>query len=261
MFPCSIVDSSPVDAQAPVLRGQTATCSRAALPDPQVAAGRLDDETLAAHLRGMAEVKICGLTTVDDALHCIDAGADAIGLNFWPGSPRRVDVATAREIVEAVADRATMVGVFVDFTLDQVREILRETGILWAQLHGDEAPALVAELLPNAYKAIGVKDGSAIELARSYPGEHLLLDASVSGMPGGTGRTFDWDIAAAVAKERKLTLAGGLTPDNVADAIDAVNPFRVDVASGVEIAPGQKDQARVQAFITAAKAQRGQSPF
>ena len=214
---------------------------------------RLDDETLSAHPSGMVEVKICGLTTVDDALRCIEAGADAIGLNFWPRSPRHVDIPTARAIVQAAGDRAAMVGVFVDFNLKQVREILRETGVLWAQLHGDEPPELVAELLPTAYKAIGVKDGSAIELARSYPGEHLLLDASVPGMPGGTGRTFDWEIAAAVAKERKLTLAGGLNPDNVAEAIRVVNPFRVDVASGVEASPGKKDPAQVQAFITAAK--------
>jgi len=169
----------------------------------------------------MVEVKICGLTNVDDAVRCVEAGADAIGLNFWPRSPRCVDVPTARAIVQATGDRATMVGVFVDLSLEQVREILRETGVLWAQLHGDESPELVAELLPTAYKAIGVKDGSAIELARRYPGEHLLLDASVPGMPGGTGRTFDWDIAAAVANERKLTLAGGLNPDNVAEAIRA----------------------------------------
>jgi len=201
----------------------------------------------------MVEVKICGLTTVDDALYCIDAGAAAIGLNFWPGSPRCVQVSTARSIVEAVGDHAQMVGVFVDATLDQIREILRETGIEWAQLHGDEPPELVAELLPTAYKAIGVKDGSAIEAARTYPGEHLLLDASVPGIPGGTGRTFDWAIAAEVAKERKLTLAGGLNPSNVAEAIRAVNPFRVDVASGVEKAPGQKDPALVQAFLTATK--------
>jgi len=202
----------------------------------------------------MVEVKICGLTTVDDALRCIEMGADAIGLNFWPGSPRCVDAARAREIVEAAGDRAAMVGVFVDFTLDQVREILRETGLRWAQLHGDEPPELVAALLPNAYKAIGVKDSSAIEVARSYPGEHLLLDASVPGMPGGTGRTFDWDIASVVAEERKLTLAGGLTPDNVAEAVRVVQPFRVDVASGVESAPGLKDPGLVRRFIEAARA-------
>ena len=201
----------------------------------------------------MVEVKICGLTSVDDAVRCIEVGADAIGLNFWPRSPRSVDISKAREIVQAAGERAVIVGVFVDFTLKQVREILRETGISWAQLHGDEPVDLVAALLPNAYKAIAVKDGSAIELARSYPGEHLLLDASVPGMPGGTGRTFDWDIAASVAGERKLTLAGGLTPDNVREAVRAVKPFRVDVASGVESAPGRKDPELVQRFIDAAK--------
>jgi phosphoribosylanthranilate isomerase len=201
----------------------------------------------------MVEVKICGLTTVDDAVRCIEAGADAIGLNFWPRSPRNVDVPTARAIVQATGDRAVVVGVFVDFALEQVREILEETGVLWAQLHGDEPPEMVAELLPTAYKAIGVKDGSAIELARRYPGEHLLLDASVPGMPGGTGRTFDWEIAATIAKERKLTLAGGLNPDNVAEAIRAANPFRVDVASGVESEPGRKDPGLVRKLIAAAK--------
>jgi len=201
----------------------------------------------------MVEVKICGLTTVDDALRCIEAGADAIGLNFWAGSPRCVDVSTARAIVQLAGDRADMVGVFVDFTLEQISEILEETGIVWAQLHGEEPPELVAALLPNAYKAIGVKDRSAIDLARSYPGEQLLLDASVPGRPGGTGQTFDWDIAATVARERKLTLAGGLTPENVKAAVRAVRPFRVDVASGVESAPGNKDPDLVSRFIDRAK--------
>ena len=202
----------------------------------------------------MTEVKICGLTTVDDALRCIERGVDSIGLNFWPASPRCVDAQTARAIVEAGADHVQTVGVFVDFSLEQVRKILRETGIGLAQLHGAEPPELLAALLPNAYKAISVKDGTAIELARSYPGEHILLDASVPGIPGGTGRTFDWAIAAEVAKERKLTLAGGLTPDNVAEAVAVVKPFRVDVASGVESQPGRKDPDLVKRFIDAAKA-------
>lgn len=201
----------------------------------------------------MVHVKICGLTAVDDALRCIEAGADALGLNFWPGSPRCVDVPTAREIVEATTDRAQIVGVFVDFDLARIRAILSDCEIAWAQLHGQEPPELVAALLPTAYKALGVTDGSAVERAREYPGEHLLLDASVPGMPGGTGRTFDWSIAAEVARERKLTLAGGLNPDNVADAVEQVRPFRVDVASGVESAPGRKDPERVRRFIEAAK--------
>lgn len=202
----------------------------------------------------MAGVKICGLTTVNDALHCVEAGADAIGLNFWAQSPRSTDLRTARSIVRAVGDRVQTVGVFVDFSTTQITEIMAKTGVEWAQLHGQEAPAEVAALLPHAYKAIGVGDGSAIALARTYPGEHLLLDASVPGVPGGTGRTFDWSIAAEVAKVRTLTLAGGLRPDNVGRAIEAVNPFRVDVASGVESRPGHKDPALVEAFIAAARA-------
>ncbi|MDH3623217.1 MAG: phosphoribosylanthranilate isomerase [Myxococcales bacterium] len=201
----------------------------------------------------MAEIKICGLTTVDDTLRCVEAGADAIGLNFWPRSPRSIDVATAKTIVEAVGDRVQLVGVFVDFSVAQIREILMETGIEWAQLHGEESPEQVAELLPRAYKAIGAKSSSVIELARTYSGEHLLLDASVPGLPGGTGRTFDWAIAAEVARERKLTLAGGLDAKNVTEAIETVNPFRVDVASGVESEPGRKDPDLVRSFIDAAK--------
>lgn len=201
----------------------------------------------------MVAVKICGVTTVDDALQCVEAGADALGLNFWPGSPRCVDVTTARSIVDASVDRVEVVGVFVDFSLDQIRRILGESGVPWAQLHGREPPDMVAALLPRAYKALHVADGSVVELARAYPGEHLLLDASVPGVPGGTGRTFDWTIAAAVAKERKLTLAGGLNPENVQRAIRVVQPYRVDVASGVEKSPGHKDPSRVRAFIAAAK--------
>ena len=201
----------------------------------------------------MVQVKICGLTTVDDAARCVELGADALGLNFWAGSPRSTDLRTAQRIVEAVGEEATLVAVFVDAGPEEIREVLQQSGIAWAQLHGAEPPELVESLLPTAYKAIGVKDGSAIELARGYPGEHLLLDASVPGMPGGTGRTFDWAIAAEVAKERKLTLAGGLNPDNVAEAVRVVRPYRVDVASGVESAPGKKDPERVRAFIEAAK--------
>lgn len=201
----------------------------------------------------MVEVKVCGLTNVGDAMRCADLGVDAIGLNFWAPSPRSTDVPTARAVVEALQQRVQLVGVFVDSSLEQIHEILRETGIAWAQLHGHEPPELVEALLPRAYKAIGVRDGSAVEEARRYPGEHLLLDAAVPGVPGGTGRTFDWAIAAEVARERTLTLAGGLDPDNVAEAIRVVRPSRVDVASGVESMPGRKDPARVKAFIEAAK--------
>ena len=201
----------------------------------------------------MVEVKVCGITTVNDAARCLELGVDAIGINFWSKSPRSTKRKTARDIVRALDGQVQTVAVFVDASLAEVTEILEETGIEWAQLHGSESPQTVEALLPHAYKAIGVKDGSAVELARRYPGEHLLLDASVPGMPGGTGRTFDWTIAEAIARERTLTLAGGLTPENVAEAIRTVRPFRVDVASGVESSPGRKDAELVRAFVEAAK--------
>ena len=206
-----------------------------------------------AHRCSMVEVKICGIKYVEDARACVDAGADAIGLNFWPGTPRCVVIDRAREIVEAIGDKTLIVGVFVDSPIDRVRRVLRETGIGWAQLQGQETPEMVSALLPKAYKALGVKDRGVIETARRYPGEHLLLDASVPGVPGGTGRTFDWTIATQIARQRKLTLAGGLNPSNVAEAVRMARPFRVDVASGVESEPGRKDVELVRAFVDAAK--------
>jgi phosphoribosylanthranilate isomerase len=198
-------------------------------------------------------VKICGLTREDDALHCADAGADAIGLNFWPGTPRCIDVATARRIVDAIGARVLTVGVFVDASEQEIADIRERTGIACVQLHGKEPPELVTRFLPHAYKALRVKDESSIDEARRFPGQHILLDAYVAGQPGGTGHTFNWRLAAAFARERKVTLAGGLHPRNVAEAIAAVQPYCVDVASGVERSPGVKDNHAVTAFIQAAR--------
>lgn len=198
-------------------------------------------------------VKICGLKLEEDALFCAEAGADAIGLNFWPGTPRCIDVATARRIVDAVGARVLTVGVFVDASEPEIADIRERTGIACVQLHGKEPPELVTRFLPHAYKALRVKDESSIDEARRFPGEHILLDAYVAGQPGGTGHTFNWRLAAAFARERKVTLAGGLNAGNVAEAIAAVQPYCVDVASGVESAPGVKDKAAVTAFIQAAR--------
>ena len=202
----------------------------------------------------MVWVKICGLRSVEQAIGCVDAGADAIGLNFWAGTPRHVEIDIARAIVEAVGSNAQTVGVFVDADVDEIKKTVELTGVQWVQLHGQESPALLATFLPNAYKAIGVGMGEALQTSRLYGGEHVMLDAAVAGqMPGGTGHTFDWSVAEVIAKERKLTLAGGLTPDNVADAIRQVRPYRVDVASGVEQSSGDKDLDKVARFIRAAK--------
>jgi phosphoribosylanthranilate isomerase len=200
----------------------------------------------------MVRVKICGVTSLDDARMCLDAGADALGLNFWSRSARRCDEAVARSIVAALKGQTLFVGVFVDSSADEVERIRSEVGLDCVQLHGDEPPSMLQAFLPHAYKAVRVR-GDVLAAVRAYPGEHVLLDAYVPGLPGGTGATFDWTLARAVAAERKLTLAGGLTPANVREAVQTVQPYCVDVASGVESAPGVKDEALVRAFVARAR--------
>lgn len=207
----------------------------------------------------MAHVKVCGVRTAEDAIACVRLGASAIGLNFVPESVRAIDPRTAREIASAVHDearrsgaRVQVVGVVADRGIDELRALAHDIGLDCLQLHGDEPPALVAALLPHAYKAVRVATEEDVQRARSYPGTHVLVDAKVEGALGGTGATFDWSLVVSLAKERSLTLAGGLHPDNVRDAIARTNPFCVDVASGVESSPGVKDLAKVRAFIEAA---------
>jgi phosphoribosylanthranilate isomerase len=202
------------------------------------------------------KVKLCGVTSVADAELCVDAGADAIGLNFHERSPRSVSVTAAREIAERVKGRSLIVGVFVDADFERITEVTRAVGLECVQLHGDEPPELLARLLPHAYKVIRVRDRSSIEQAARYGGDHVLLDAYVPGEPGGTGKTFAWHLAEGLARTRRVTLAGGLVPGNVAAAIAAVRPYAVDVASGIERAPGVKDEALVRAFVAAAKSAR-----
>ncbi len=190
-------------------------------------------------------IKVCGVTTVADARMCVDAGVDAIGVNFASHSPRRVEMEVARTIAEAVCHYILVVGVVVDLDAAAMLE-LRERALLGClQLHGDEPPESLTPLLPHAYKALRA---SEIARAREYGGEHLLVD----GPAPGTGRAFDWLIASDLAKTRKLTIAGGLHAGNVAEAIRAVSPYCVDVATGVEAPnePRRKDAARVRAFIT-----------
>ena len=202
---------------------------------------------------GSVKIKLCGITSVADALLCVDAGADAIGLNFHARSPRCVSVDAARAIAASVKSRALIVGVFVDASFETITDVSREVGLECVQLHGDEPPELLARFLPHAYKAVRVRDQGSIALARRYGGDHVLLDAFVPGEPGGTGRTFAWELATELARERRVTLAGGLVPGNVAAAIAAVRPYAVDVASGVERAPGVKDEALVHAFVAAVR--------
>jgi len=200
-------------------------------------------------------VKICGITRAQDGVFAVEAGADAIGVNLVPTSKRAVSESTARQIAEAVASRAMVVAVVADESTDRLRALRDSTGIDWFQLHGCESPGELSLLLPRAYKAVRIGEAADVESAARFPGDWLLVDAKVPGQLGGTGERFDWSLVRGLAAARKLILAGGLDPDNVAAAIRAVDPWGVDVASGVEQEPGLKDEAKVMAFISAVRSQ------
>lgn len=193
-------------------------------------------------------LKICGLTNEADAVHAAAAGATALGVVFAPSSPRRVSADTARDIVEAVPAHVPVVGVFVDAPLEEIVGIVAHTGIRVVQLHGDEPERYAAALKMPLLRAAGVD--VALD---SWPTATLLLDATSAAQRGGTGLRVDWEKAAVVASRRKTVLAGGLTPDNVAEAIASVRPFGVDVSSGVEASPGRKDRDKVSRFLENAR--------
>jgi phosphoribosylanthranilate isomerase len=201
----------------------------------------------------VTRIKICGVTTVEQALACAAAGADALGVNFVPTSPRRVDNARARAIVEAIGGKALVVGVVAGLDVPRMRALREETRVGCLQLHGDESPADVEALLPHAYKAVRVASPVDVARAEAMPGEFVMADAKAGSALGGTGRTFDWSLVVRLAERRRLVLAGGLTPENVAAAVEQVRPWCVDVASGVESAPGIKDMERVHAFVRAVR--------
>ena len=198
-------------------------------------------------------VKICGVTRREDLDAVVGAGADFVGINLWPGSPRRVAPATARELREAASRTATHpVALVVDPTRDDLARA-GDLGFTIIQIHGPYDPSH----LPSGarvVRAVEISNASDLERAESAPEEILLLDARVPGRRGGTGTTFDWSLAARLAPRRRVLLAGGLTPENVGDAIRTARPWGVDTASGVEASPGVKDPAKVRAFVAAARA-------
>jgi phosphoribosylanthranilate isomerase len=213
-------------------------------------------------------IKICGVTDVGDALAAIEAGADAIGLNFYEGSCRFVDIDKARRIAEANRDAVKCVGVFVNSPATVVHEIADKFGLQYVQLHGDEPPAFLRTLNCNA----GIIRARRIDAAGMQPilndllecrqfsktqPRALLVDATTPGRYGGSGRVADWHALAGFREfigDTPLILAGGLTPDNVAEAIRIVRPDAVDVASGVESSPGKKDSSKMRAFVAVARA-------
>ena len=201
-------------------------------------------------------VKVCGITHVEDALAAVAAGVDAIGLNFVPASKRYVSVEQARAIIEQVRGQVLCVAVVANLTPGEVSALFSTLGIDRVQLHGDESPEHVRMLAPRAFKALRVASASDIALAAAFPSHPLLVDAKVEGQLGGTGRCIDWPLVVPLARSRELILAGGLTPENVADAVRQVQPWGVDTASGVEVSndPRRKDAALMRRFVAAARA-------
>jgi len=199
-------------------------------------------------------VKICGMTRVEDALAAVDAGADALGLMFCEASPRCVTREQAMEIVRELPPFVARVGVFVNPSADNVRAAIAEGGINTLQFHGEETPAFCRQFGLPVIKAFRVRDAESLKPLAGFRTEAWLLDSFVEGKHGGTGAVFNWDLAAQAVKQGgRVILAGGLTPENAADAVRRVWPYALDVSSGVEFAPGRKDAAKVRAFIAAAK--------
>lgn len=199
-------------------------------------------------------VKICGITSLHDAQVAVDAGADALGFMFYVRSPRWIEPEAAGEIVRSLPPFVAAVGVFVNAEESFVRRVAAQCGLDAVQFHGDETPEYCARFEPlRVFKAFRVNAAESLRALADYSTSAWLLDAFVPDQPGGTGRTFNWDLAIQ-AKQlgRPIILAGGLTPENVADAVRRVRPYAVDVSSGVESAPGRKDPARVRAFVQAA---------
>ncbi|HUM12571.1 MAG TPA: phosphoribosylanthranilate isomerase [Myxococcaceae bacterium] len=197
-------------------------------------------------------VKICGITRLEDALAAVDAGADAVGFNLWPGSKRHVPLGRAAEIAPWVPPGVLRVGVFVRAPPEQVRAAVRALGLGAVQLHGDEEPADYADVGAPLWQVLRI--GSSLPESVSERAAELLLDAKVDGF-GGSGQSFDWSLARGARRfGLPFWLAGGLTADNVAEAVRRASPGGVDVASGVESSPGMKDVARVRAFVAAVRA-------
>lgn len=197
-------------------------------------------------------VKFCGITRIDDAREAVRLGAWAIGLNHWAGSPRRCDTPTALAISTELRRKVEIVGVFVNASLDEIASAVEDETLSMIQLHGDEGPAFCKEAARRTgckvIKAMRVRSSAEIQAAVAFRTDYHLLDAHQPGTPGGTGASFDWGLVRGHESEIPMILAGGLTPDNVAEAIEVTQPFAVDVASGIEAASGVKDHALMAAF-------------
>ena len=201
------------------------------------------------------KVKICGITSVADGLAAAEAGADMIGLMFYDGSPRHISLATAVEISRILPLFVQRVGVFVNPDPELVLRAIGECNLSLLQFHGDETSEFCTQFGLMSLKAVRIRDAASLDQLAGFQTDAFLLDAYSKGWLGGTGETFNWDLAIDAQKFGKpIFLAGGLTPENVGDAVRKVRPFAVDVSSGVESAPGNKEAAKVRAFIEAVRA-------
>lgn len=202
----------------------------------------------------MIKVKICGITNKEDALYAAGCGADALGFIFYEKSPRYIEPDDAKTIIAALPPFVTTVGVFVNKDFNDIRDITLLTGVTVVQLHGDESPSYCNLVEGKLIKAIRVKNDSSIEGLKKYDVDTFLLDSFDKNSFGGSGLTFDWKLAEKAKQYGKIILAGGLTPDNVEEAVKKVAPYGVDVNSGVEKKPGIKNKNKVKEFIIRSKA-------
>jgi phosphoribosylanthranilate isomerase len=199
-------------------------------------------------------VKICGITNLVDGLAAAEAGADAVGFVFHPASPRFITTEVAAKIISQLPPLVVKVGLFVDAPEELVVRAIGECGFNLLQFHGDETPEYCLQFGVMTMKAFRIRDAASLEALDDYPTDAWLLDAYSPEAPGGTGKTFNWELAVqAVRRGKPVFLAGGLTPENVAEAVRQVQPYAVDISSGVEAAPGKKDHEKVRAFVRAAK--------
>jgi len=202
----------------------------------------------------MVKIKICGITRKEDALLAAELGADLIGFNFWRPGKRYLEPERAEAIARELPPSLARVGVFVDEPVESMLAIARSCGLDLIQLHGDEPPEVLTRLAGfQTIRALCIRQESDLAAIEAHGADYYLLDARVEGLPGGTGQVVDWDLARQAARRAEIFLAGGLTPENVAQAIETVQPYGVDVASGGESAPGVKDAERLREFIRAAR--------
>ena len=202
------------------------------------------------------KVKVCGMTSLKDALVAVEGGADAVGFIFYKKSPRSVTMKTVREIVLELPPFVDTVGVFVDETAEQINKIADYCNLDIIQLHGDESPTFCKKIRRKVIKAFRIKDMQSVKKLSSFQVSGFLLDTFSEKMHGGTGKVFDWNLALPAKKFGPVIMAGGLTPNNVQQAVRQIRPYGVDVCSGVESEPGIKDHKKVRAFLNNAKAGR-----